>query len=164
MGLPAHHQEGQPLPYLFHMKKEILLCLATQPCLIFCNPAWTVACQAPLSIGILQARTLEWVAMPSPGDLPNPGIEPRSLSLQADSLPSEQPGKPTPPTPQKCLVASKKFKPHNCRAELGVLWPMGHILSKAKVCFSKESFIRTQPHPIGYVFPVAAPTLNGRVE
>ena len=36
--------------------------------------------------GILQARTLEWVAIPSPGDLPNPGIEPRSPALQAVSL------------------------------------------------------------------------------
>ena len=44
--------------------------------------------------GILQARKLEWVAMPSPGDLPNPVIEPRSLALQADSLLSEPPGKP----------------------------------------------------------------------
>ena len=44
--------------------------------------------------GILQARILEWVAIPSPGDLPNPGIEPRSLALQADFLPSAPPGKP----------------------------------------------------------------------
>ena len=36
--------------------------------------------------GILQARVLEWVAFPSPEDLPNPGIEPRSPTLQADSL------------------------------------------------------------------------------
>ena len=43
---------------------------------------------------ILQARTLEWVAFPSPGDLPNPGIKPRSPTLQEDSLPSEPPGKP----------------------------------------------------------------------
>ena len=42
--------------------------------------------------GILQARILEWV--PSPGDLPNPGIEPRSPTLQADSLPAEPQGKP----------------------------------------------------------------------
>ena len=55
---------------------------------------WTVAHQAPLSMGILQARILEWVAFPSPGDLPNPGIEPTSPTLQADSLPSEPPGKP----------------------------------------------------------------------
>ena len=39
--------------------------------------------------GILQARILEWVAIPSPGDLPNPGIEPRFPALQADSLPTE---------------------------------------------------------------------------
>ena len=44
--------------------------------------------------GILQTRILEWVAIPSPGDLPDPGIEPRSPALQADSLPSEPPGKP----------------------------------------------------------------------
>ena len=45
------------------------------------------------SMGILQARILEWVAMPPPGDLPNPGIKTRSISLQADSLSSEPPGK-----------------------------------------------------------------------
>ena len=44
--------------------------------------------------GILQATILKWVAIPSPGDLPNPGIEPRSPALQADSLPSEPPEKP----------------------------------------------------------------------
>ena len=44
--------------------------------------------------GIFQARVLEWTAFPSPGDLPNPGIEPGSLALQADTLPSEPPGKP----------------------------------------------------------------------
>ena len=43
---------------------------------------------------ILQARILEWVTMPSSRDLPNPGIESRSPSLQADSLLSEPPGKP----------------------------------------------------------------------
>ena len=42
--------------------------------------------------GILQARILEWVAFPSPKDLPNPGIEPVSPALQADSLPSGPPG------------------------------------------------------------------------
>ena len=37
---------------------------------------------------ILHTRILEWVAIPSPGDLPNPGIEPRSPTLQAVSLPT----------------------------------------------------------------------------
>ena len=57
---------------------------------------WTVTCQAPLSMGILQARILELVAMtPFPGDLGNPGIEPRSPELQVDALPSEPPGEPS---------------------------------------------------------------------
>ena len=55
---------------------------------------WNTAHQAPLSMEILQARIREWVAMPSSGDLPNPGIEPKSPSLQADSLPAKPPGKP----------------------------------------------------------------------
>ena len=44
--------------------------------------------------GVLQARILEWLPCCPPGDLPNPGIEPRSLALQADSLLTELWGKP----------------------------------------------------------------------
>ena len=44
--------------------------------------------------GILQAKILKWVVVPSPGDLPNPGIKPRSPTLQEGSLPAEPPGKP----------------------------------------------------------------------
>ena len=43
--------------------------------------------------GILQARVLEWVPCPSPGDLPDPGTEPMSPTLYADALPSKPPGK-----------------------------------------------------------------------
>ena len=51
-------------------------------------------CSPPRSSvrGILQARTLELVAILFSSDLPDPGIEPKSLALQADSLPSEPPG------------------------------------------------------------------------
>ena len=42
--------------------------------------------------GILRARIPEWVLFPSPGDLPNPGMEARSPALQVDSLPAELPG------------------------------------------------------------------------
>ena len=72
--------------------------------------------------GILQARTLEWVAISfsnawkwkgkvkwvaisPPGDLPYQGIEPGSLTLQADSLPSESPGKPILLEPQVICLA-----------------------------------------------------------
>ena len=55
-----------------------------------------MACSLPGSSvhGILQARILEWVAHSLFQGLPNPVIEPRSPTLQADSLPSEPPGKP----------------------------------------------------------------------
>ena len=67
--------------------------LVAQWCLTLCDP-WTVAHQAPL--GMEWSRQGYWSGLPfpSPGDLPNPGIEPRSPALQADSLPSELPGKP----------------------------------------------------------------------
>ena len=57
---------------------------------------WTVALQAPLSMRF--SRQEYWSGLPftSPGDLSNPGIEPGSHALQADSLPSEPPGKPQP--------------------------------------------------------------------
>ena len=55
---------------------------------------FSVAHQAPLSVGILQARILKWVAIHPPGDLPNPGIKPRSPALQANSLPAEPQRKP----------------------------------------------------------------------
>ena len=45
--------------------------------------------------GNFQTRILKWVAFPSPGDLPEPRIEPRSPALQADSLPPAPPGKPS---------------------------------------------------------------------
>ena len=44
--------------------------------------------------GILQARILQWVAIPSPADVPDPGIEPGSPALQGDSLLTELSGKP----------------------------------------------------------------------
>ena len=60
---------------------------------LFATP-WTVACQAPQSMGFFKQGYWSGLPFPSPGDLPNPGIEPGSPTLQADSLPSEPPGKP----------------------------------------------------------------------
>ena len=55
---------------------------------------WTVAYQAPLSMGFSRQEYCSGLPIPSPGDLPNPGIEPGSPALRADALPSEPPGKP----------------------------------------------------------------------
>ena len=59
------------------------LCSVLSPSVVSDSEAlWTVAHQAPLLMGILQARILEWVATPlSRGDPPNPGIEPKSPAL-----------------------------------------------------------------------------------
>ena len=62
--------------------------LVAKLCLTFATP-WTVACQAPLSMGFSRQEYWSGLPFPSPGDLPNPGIEPRSPALQADALSSE---------------------------------------------------------------------------
>ena len=58
---------------------------------LFVTP-WTVAHQAPLSMGFSRQEYWSGLPFPSPGDLPDPGIAPGSPALQADSLPFEPPG------------------------------------------------------------------------
>ena len=80
-----------PLPYtpaaLFFnnfMCAQLLSCVQ-----LFATP-WTVACQAPLSMGFFRQEYWSGLPFPSPGDLPDPGIKhtsPRSPALQTDSLP-----------------------------------------------------------------------------
>ena len=63
------------------------------PVQLFATP-WTVAHQAPPSVGFSRQEYRSGLPFPSPGDLPDPGIEPGSPALQTDALPSEPPGKP----------------------------------------------------------------------
>ena len=65
--------------------------------------SWTVARLAPLSIESSRQEHWSGLPFPSPGHLPDPGIEPRSPALQADSLPTELPGK------SLCLLNLFKF-------------------------------------------------------
>ena len=60
---------------------------------LFATP-WTVAYQAPPSIEFSRQEYWTGLPLPSPGDLPDPGMKPGSPALQADILPSEPPGKP----------------------------------------------------------------------
>ena len=63
---------------------------------------WTVAYQSPQSMEFSRQEYWSGLPLPSPGDLPDPGIEPWSPALQADALPSEPPGKlPVPVSPVK---------------------------------------------------------------
>ena len=57
---------------------------------LFATP-WTVAHQTPLSMGFPRQEYWNGLLFPSPGDLPDPGIEARSPALIADSLPAELP-------------------------------------------------------------------------
>ena len=56
---------------------------------------WTVAYQVPLSMEFSRQEYWSRLPFPSPGDLPDPGIEPRSPALQANTLPPELPGMPS---------------------------------------------------------------------
>ena len=53
-----------------------------------------VACQTPLFMEFSRQEYWSGLPCPTPGDPPNPGIEPRSPTFQAESLPAEPPGKP----------------------------------------------------------------------
>ena len=70
--------------------------LVAQRCPTLWDP-WTVAHQAPPAMGFSRQEYwsgLPLLPLPSPGDLPDPGVEPRSPALQADALTSVPPGKP----------------------------------------------------------------------
>ena len=64
-----------------------------QSCPTLCDP-WTEAHQAPPSMGFCRQEYWSGLPFPSPGDLPDPGIELRSPTLQADAVTSAPPGKP----------------------------------------------------------------------
>ena len=81
-----------PLTLIYLFVVIVAIVLVSQCCLTLCD---SMDCRPPgFSVhGIVQARILECIAIIFPRDLPNPGIEPGSPALQADSLPSEPSGK-----------------------------------------------------------------------
>ena len=82
--------ENQRLLAQHHKTNQYKCVLVTQSCPTLGDP-WTVAHQAPLSMGFSRQEYWSGSPFPSPGDLSHPRIEPGSLALQADSLPSESP-------------------------------------------------------------------------
>ena len=103
-GADMHQTLGGPvINRLSHSSKSSFLCPAlwywsesevkSLSCVrLFATP-WTLAYQAPPSMGFSRQECWSGLPFPSPGDLPDPGIKPRSPTLQADSLPSEPRGK-----------------------------------------------------------------------
>ena len=84
--LPCHPQDTHLLTDFWKVKL-----LVAQLCWTLIS--WTVACQAPLSMEVSRQKYWSRLPFPSPGTS-DPGIEPSSLALPADSLVSETPGKP----------------------------------------------------------------------
>ena len=74
--------------YVFHKL------LVAHSYLTLCDPPWTVAHQAPLSMGFYRQEYCSRVQSPSPQDLPKPGIKPRSPALQADPYHLSHQGSP----------------------------------------------------------------------
>ena len=99
--------------------------LVTQSCLTVTT--WSVALQALLSMGFPRQEYWSGLPFPTPGDLPNPGIEPWSPALQADSLVSESPG--------KVLQASKQNLSHRI--------PLLYFLVKLRAS-KKKYFVKRQ--------------------
>ena len=101
--------------------------LSCSSCQLFVTP-YPVACQPSQSMGILQARVLEGLPCPPPGDLPNRGVEPRSPTFQADSLPS----KPSGTMNKRCVflqscsdlspIPLELKKLEGCRGYPGISW------------------------------------------
>ena len=71
-------------------QKQYLYTLYVSPSVA--TPSWTVVGQVPLSTGLSKQEYWRGLPFPSPSNLPNPGIEPRSPALQRDSLLSGPPG------------------------------------------------------------------------
>ena len=92
---------GQAISTVYGMWQRLIKCLpllkvkvkSLSHVQLFATP-WTVAYQAPASMEFSRQEYWSGLPFPSPGDLPNPGIELRSPTLEADALTSEPPGKP----------------------------------------------------------------------
>ena len=101
--------------------------LVTQACPALCNPL-DVACQAPLSMGFPRQEYWSGLPLPSPRDLPDPGIEPDSpvsLALQVGSLPAEPSGKPFPVIKRAITARTSKFGDDRFFLEVLVLGSTG---------------------------------------
>ena len=95
--------------YMFNQLKKQKIALSCLNLVI----SWTIACQAPLSMGFSRQEYWSGLPFPSPGDLPDPGIEPMSPALQVDALPTELCTKP--------LISYAVFQ---IKAPLAHNWPI----------------------------------------
>ena len=113
---------------------------------LFVTP-WNVAYQAPLSMGFSRQECWSGLPFPSPGDLPNPGINPRSPALQADALPSEPWIPPKKDTP--CPRAKEKPQQDITRGEITFRIKPGSPTLQADALPSEPFGRKFWNHPLG---------------
>ena len=82
---------------------------------------WTVAYQAPPSMGFSRQENWSGLPFPSPGNLPDPGIKPGSPALEADALTSEPPGKP--------YFNTHKYSKEHKQQMLARMWGKGNLVT-----------------------------------
>ena len=115
--------------YEIHMACERKWKVKSLSCVrLFATP-WTVAHQAPPSMGFSKQEYWSGLPFPSPGDRPNLGIQPRSPTLLADALTSEPPGKPDTygikvniSTSLNCAIQDIKYSVCNHDPSVWQLW------------------------------------------
>ena len=93
------------LPHQAGMDGEtwtLYLCVLSH--VLFLATVWIVACLALLSRGFFRQEYWSGLSFPTSGDLPDPGIKPKSPALQVNSLPLSHPGSP-------CICSSHKIEP-----------------------------------------------------
>ena len=99
---------------------------------------WTVPCQAPLFMEFSRQEYSSGLSFPSPGDITNPGMEPGSSTLQADSLPSEPPGKP-----KKCKMYHQLIEKYWLISK-NTRWVLKRLKTMSKIC----SWIQLTPSTV----------------
>ena len=115
--------QGNCLPPTSHVGLGCLVFLVAQLCPTLCP--WIIACQAPLSMGILQATTLEWVAMPSSRESSQPTDWTQVSRITGRSLP---PGKPSLICPLSSIFSKDFCRKSRVLSELRDLLPGGPLL------------------------------------
>ena len=107
------HSEGLSIAHLQPVQSWIVLWwwwLIAKSCLTLATP-WIMSCQAPLSMGFSRQESWSGLPFPSPGDLPDPGVEPTSPALAGGFFTTEPRGEPSIPLPHLYILFICLFLP-----------------------------------------------------
>ena len=120
---------------------------------LFATPG-SVACQSPLSMEFSRPEYCSGLSCPPPGDLPNPGIKPRSPALQVDSLLPESPEKPKNTEVGSPSLLQQKFpiQELNWGCLLHCRWILNHLSHQGS--YSSPVFKKVFKPLVGYALQI----------